>query len=158
MNLDAFLKYLSSMPFDAPVVFATNLGEIGSGYHVTELKFANISGIDCVARRSQWTEASMQLLDGHEGKHMPANKLARILEQSIKHVPGLGATDFHVEFAHRNEGMRKYLADKPELRGGKIYVQMDEATAVCKPASEMGAKCGPSECCPPKEQSGGCCR
>ncbi|MGI9394843.1 MAG: DUF6428 family protein [Boseongicola sp.] len=157
MNLNTFLSSLSSMPADAPLVFATDLGEIGSGYHVTEFKHANITGIDCGARRSEWSEASMQLLDGHEGDHMKAGKLARILELSLGQVPGLGAAEFHVEFAHRNQGMRKYFADKPELKGDKVYVQMDETTAVCKPASEMGVECGPSNCCPPKAQSVSCC-
>ena len=157
MNLDTLLQTLQTAPPDAPVVFTTASGEIGGGYHVTELKHASITGIDCGARISEWTEVSMQLLDGDQGEHMPAGKLTGILAQSQKHIPGLSDADLLIEFEHRNDGLRRFSAEAPELREGRVYIRMEETTAVCKPANEMGVACGTSGCCPPSAQPSGCC-
>lgn len=140
MNLNDVIAALSDAPDTSPLVFTTAEGEVGAGYHVTELKLAQITGIDCAARVSKWTEASLQLLDGapldsEEGRaHMPLGKFLGILRQSEWKVPGLGDAPLKVEFAHGNEGLRTFELGKPEITDDRVVIRLQGSHAVCKPA------------------------
>lgn len=160
MSCDTLLEILEGLPGDAPLVFATADGEIGDGYHVTEFKLAHVTGIDCGARLSNWTEATFQLLDGEGGGHMVAGKFSAILKQSIGKVSGLGDAPLQVEFAHGNRGRRLYHLEAPELRGGRIVVGLRDTRAHCKPALDRAMALGSSAgCCgDASSRTSGCCR
>lgn len=147
MTLNLLLAHLKSATAETPVVFIADSVKIGSGYHVTELKLARITSIDCGGRLAEWTEAAMQLLDGSKGEFMTSSKLAAILEQSVRQVKELGNAQAHIEFAPGNKGMRKYHMRPPKLKDGNLLIQMEESHAACKPAQEMQASCGPTKCC-----------
>ena len=99
------------------MVFETDEGEIGDGYHVTEFKAGTCDGDRLRgARLSNWSEATLQLLDGQGVGHMPAGKFAGILKQSIAKVSGLGDAPLQVEFAHGNRGQ----ADLPAGNAGTL--------------------------------------
>ena len=157
MTLNSFLESLNAAPSTASLVFSTDQGDVGTGYHVTEFKHAKITGIDCGARVSEWVEASMQLLDDKQGSHMKVGKFAGILQKSVVQVAGLGEASTRIEFAPRNDGMRTYEMDVPEIRGDTVLVRMHEIRAVCKPAIESGGTCEPSQGCGPSLTSRGCC-
>lgn len=146
MTINDFLQTLADKPTNAPVVFTTEQGEISGGYHVTELKLANITGIDCAARQTEWAEASVQLLDGGGGAHMEVGKLSNILGQSKRQVKGLGEADMHFEFAHNNAGLQRYTMQSAADVNGRIVIHLDTQRAVCKPAQD----------CVPADDSG-CC-
>lgn len=74
MKLNELLAHLKTTPSASALVFSTEDGDIGSGYHVTEFKHAKVTGIDCGGRVSEWVEASVQLLDGSGGSHMAVGK------------------------------------------------------------------------------------
>ncbi|WP_298963760.1 DUF6428 family protein [uncultured Roseibium sp.] len=156
MSLSDLLETLQALPSEAPVVFLTDEGEIGAGYHVTELKLSHVTSIDCGARIASWSEAALQLLDGADGGHMTAGKLSAILRQSIARVSGLAAVPLKAEFAHGNEGMHLYGIDTPELEGAKVVVRLTQLRAHCKPALEMPANQNMSACCGTSPQSQ-CC-
>jgi len=143
----SLLETLQALPSDLPLVFRTEEGAIGDGYHVTELKLAQISSIDCGGRLAAWTEAALQLLDGNGGGHMPVGKFAAILDQSIARVKGLGDCPVHVEFAHGNKGMRLYDIALPELLSGQVEVALTETRANCKPALDYTAANEVAGCC-----------
>ncbi len=147
MTPATLLNTLKALPKDAPLVFQTAHGAIGSGYHVTEYKLASVSSIDCGGRLSNWTEAALQLLDGVGGEYMTAGKFNAILAQSISKVNGLADTPLHVEFAHQNEGLRIYQIETPELIEGVISFPLSEDRAHCKPALETIAHAKVSGCC-----------
>ncbi len=147
MTLEAFLTLLASVPQDVPLVFETDDGVIGDGYHVTEFKLARITGIDCGARQAQWSEATLQLLDGAGGGHMAAGKFAAIARQSIDRIPDLATVPLQVEFAHGNRGMRIHDLSRPEVRGDAVRVRLGEKRSICKPVMEA----------PVQRQGAGCC-
>lgn len=136
MTPETLLARLERLPADAPLVFETDDGPALGGYHVTELKHARISSIDCGARQAQWDEAVLQLLDGGGGEHMMVGKFTAILAQSIRHVPGLGPAAMSVEFAHANRGLRVFRPDAPQLEDQAVVVRLAEARPVCKPARD----------------------
>tara|TARA_R110002049_G_scaffold10127_9_gene50624 strand:+ start:1990 stop:2469 length:480 start_codon:yes stop_codon:yes gene_type:complete len=142
MNFATLLETLSAAPADLPLIFETSDGAIGAGYHVTEFKHAQITGIDCGARLSNWSEATLQLLDGAGRAHMRLSTFTNILRQSIAQVPGLGTAPIRVEFAPGNAGMRSYDMQAPDVSGDRAVIRLREARAICKPAHDKGGTCG----------------
>ncbi len=136
MTLDDLLAATRALPPELPLVFVTDDGPVGPGYHVTELKLARIVSIDCGARTSSWSETVLQLLDGHGRAHMPVGKFAGILAQSVRKVDGLGASPAFVEFGHHNAGMQIFRPGEPELTEGDVVLRLHPVRAQCKPASE----------------------
>lgn len=156
MTPQLLLETLEALPADLPLVFQTEEGEIGKGYHVTELKLAQISSIDCGGRLASWTEAALQLLDGRGGGHMNVGKFAAILGQSVSRVKGLATSPLHVEFAHGNRGMRIYSLSTPLVREGFVSVGLGETRAICKPAQDHAQKTETGGCCG-SQASSSCC-
>jgi Family of unknown function (DUF6428) len=134
MTLDDLLRAMQSFPAGLPLVFITDDGPVGAGYHVTELKLANLVSIDCGARTSAWSESMLQLLDGQGRAHMPVGKFLGILKQSLRKVDGLGAAPAFVEFGHQNAGMQIFRLSKPEQDGGAVTLRLQPVRAHCKPA------------------------
>lgn len=135
----AVLAALSPAEPSAPLIFRTAKGEIFGGYHVTELKLADIRSIDCLARQSQWREATLQLLDGRGGDPMTVGRFRRILEQSARGLDGLSEAPLQVEFAHGNDGVRLYSMQVPALEAERVVIDLADLRAQCKPAEEAAA-------------------
>lgn len=147
MTPDDLLALTRALPGDAPLEFTTEGGTIGPGYHVTELKMAQIVSVDCGARKSAWTEATLQLLDGEGGAHMTVGKFSKILAQSARHLDGLGSSPLRVEFAHGNVGMQIFEPTEPKLEDGIVTLGLRPVRAHCKPAIEWRQFTGASGCC-----------
>lgn len=119
-----------------PLIFSTDEGDIGPGYHVTELKHLDISSIDCGGRLADWTETQLQLLDGAEGGHMEVGKFIAIARRSIAQVPGLARSTLAVEYAPGNRGLRRYLIAGLQQGEDAVRVKLVEDKAACKPARD----------------------
>ena len=144
MNLNDLQSELENVPTDLPLVFVTGEGPIGAGYHVTELKLADIVSIDCGAQTERWSEATLQLLDGHGDADMPVGKFRAIVGQSMASVEGLGVSPLHVEFAHGNAGLQIFEIAEAVISDDNIALSLVPLRAVCKPAKRMagvGAEC-----------------
>lgn len=134
MTLDDLINTIRTLPANAPLVFSTADGPIGEGYHVTELKLANINSIDCGAQTDTWTETTLQLLDGQGRTHMPVGKFTSILEQSARKIVGLGDSPLRVEFSHGNAGLQIFEPVAPEFVDGGVLLKLQTIHAQCKPA------------------------
>jgi len=156
MTLNDLLEFLDALPQEAPLVFNTDAGPIGDGYHVTELKLLRVDSIDCGARRSNWVESVLQLLDGEGGGHMSVGKFSAIARQSSRHLGGLADHDLQVEFAPRNKGLRVFQPMIPELLDGTVSLPLKEGRAHCKPALERVSNPGKAGCCGGGTE-GACC-
>ncbi|GAB2183839.1 DUF6428 family protein [Roseibium sp. LAB1] len=156
MTLNDLLDLLDALPTEAPLVFSTDAGPIGDGYHVTELKLVQVDSIDCGARRSNWTECVVQLLDGEGDGHMSVGKFSAIARQSSHKINGLADHELQVEFAPRNSGLRVFQPLVPELLNGTVALFLKEARAHCKPALERVPSLGTIGCCG-TGSAGACC-
>ncbi|MDF0600851.1 DUF6428 family protein [Psychromarinibacter sp. C21-152] len=146
-TLDAFLTTLRSADPNLPTRFRTPGGDLGAGFHITELKHADIESIDCGGRRSRFREAVVQVLDGRGPRAMPAGKMAAILARSLTEIPGLGDAPFAVECAPANRGLTRYRADVPRIEDGHLVIALSPEHAVCKPMADR-AGCAPkTPCC-----------
>lgn len=157
MNLADLSGAFADAPDTTPLVFVTDEGEIGAGYHLTELKFAQITGIDCAARVTEWTEATVQLLDGDGRSHMQLGKFRSILRQSVTTIPGLKDAPLKVEFAHGNEGMRTYEMEMPDVQPDCAMIRLRDSRAMCKPAFAWSGVRGVAKANADEVRSGGCC-
>jgi len=147
MTLNDLLQDLRAMPSEAPLAFVTGQGPIKGGYHVTELKQSKVTSIDCGARVTEWSEATLQLLDGSGGQLMSVAKFTAIVGQSVTQLTGLGDLSARVEFAAGNVGMRTYDIATPVANGDEIIVGLSEVTALCKPGKEVSAAMNSKSCC-----------
>lgn len=146
-TLSELVQTLSDARPDLPATFRTGAAEIGAGYHVTELKLADIDSIDCAGRRARWSEALLQLLDGQDGQRLTAGKVAAILRRSLAEIPGLADAPLAVEFAHGNRGLARYRLGTPEFAGSRIVLPLIDERALCKPATELSCCGAASTCC-----------
>lgn len=149
------LTHLRALPEVAPLIFRTEDGPISGGYHVAEWKQTTVQSIDCGAARASWTESVLQLLDGSGGKHMSNCKFVGILDQSIRHVEGLGDSPMQVEFAHGNRGLGLFKPTRPIAAGDAIMLELVVSRPVCKPAERIANAMTDGRSA--KRRSSGCC-
>lgn len=139
-TLDRLINEMTGATADLPLVFRTDASDIGPGYHVTELKHLSVNSIDCGGRRSSWYEAQLQLLDGRHGTHMSVGKFASIAHRSAAAIDGLATIPLSVEYAPRNQGLRRYLIEGLKAEPDSVRVFLVEDGAVCKPQRDMACR------------------
>lgn len=140
MTLHEMREILQQKNPDASLAFSTTSGTIGAGYHVTELKASDITSIDCAGNLSQWSETSLQLLDGAHGEFMKVDKFLGILNHSFAMIETLKASRTFVEFSPKNEGLRIYEPELQETGSEIAQFRLIDARAQCKPS--LSGSCG----------------
>lgn len=168
MNFAYLLTRLKSQEAVLPLVFEFDGKPIGAGYHVTELRHSNSTGIDCGGVVESWQEARLQLLDGHGDGYMSVGKFTAILEKSIAKLPMLSDAELLVEYSPNNLGLKLMALDDPVVRDGQVSLSLRNSKAVCKPAkrklsdgTSTSSCCGTpnkgSDCCASAKPTSGCC-
>ena len=158
MTPQELLTSLDAVGRDAPLIFVTENGPINAGYHVTEVKLASVRSLDCAARRSDWTEAQIQLLDGRGQDYMTVGKFTGILRKATTELVGLLEAPVKFEFSHGNKGLHILEPGRPIMGSHEVSLPLGEVNAACKPAVEValastntgcygGAQKAPSSCC-----------
>ena len=145
-TLNDLITDLKTLDPDLPLVFATDAGEIGGGYHVTELKRATINSIDCGGNLSEWVETNLQLLDGSEREHMKLGKFIAIANQSMAKINGLADSPLSFEYSPGNIGLHRYAAEWINAGSDTVTVRLKEDRAKCKPAVRFQETTG-ANCC-----------
>lgn len=153
-RLGELLHVLTGTP-DHKLTFRSSEGDIGSGYHVTELKQASIKSIDCGGRTSQWQETVLQLLDGSGGTHMTVGKFIAIARKSEDALPGLSEMPLFFEYAPHNEGLRRMKVVGLDVQDQRAVILLGDDKAVCKPFADW--QNAAADCCTPKPQARKCC-
>jgi len=129
------------------VVFRTDEGEMGGGFHLTEMKLAIIDSMDCAGRRHHWAEAVMQLLDGAGDKSMSVGKLTGILRRCTDELAGLDDAPLFVEGAVHNRGMMRFHVASVAADAGRVHIALAPETALCKPARAFSRAKVDTACC-----------
>ena len=134
-------RHLSTLPPDAPVRFVAEGAAFGPGTHVTEIRRHAVASLDCGGQRADWTEATLQLLDGTGGQPITASKLLGILTKAESALPDLGDAPLHVEGAPGNGPMIRFTPATPNLQDGEIRIALGGTQALCKPMARSGGCC-----------------
>lgn len=146
-TIEVFKSELTHADAERALIFATNEGPIGAGYHVTELRLNNVKSIDCAGRQATWQDGTLQLLDGYGEAHMKVSKLGEIIKASVAAIPELESAPLHVEFAPGNEGLRLYNVNGFQRTEDALIVQLQEQQAACKPAQQAALRSQSVACC-----------
>ena len=144
---------------DSPLVFYYDGRPVKPGYHVTEVKAAQFSALDCGANPEAWSEIFIQLWDIEEDDrtHMPSGKFRAIIRKVTEHVKLDESARLTFEVSDGVQPMQLYCAAMPTLRAGAVHVELSPRPASCKPRdrwlaeqAQAAACCGPAsaaKCC-----------
>ena len=94
-----------------------------------------------------WTETHLQLLDGRGGARMSVGKFIGIARQPAKKLPGLADAPLFVEFAPRNDGLRRYRIAAVSYGTDRVQIALRDDAAVCKPEQEHLTAAAVTSCC-----------
>ncbi|UXS01286.1 DUF6428 family protein [Agrobacterium tumefaciens] len=159
ISLGLLLGTLARKP-DLPLVFRYDGQVVRPGYHVTEVKAGQFSGLDCGANPEAWAEIFVQLWDVEDGgrTHMQAGKFAAIIRKVSEHVKLDGSARLTFEVSDGVRPMALYCAAMPQVGETVISVELAPRPASCKPRDRWLAEqetATPKPCCTPS--STGCC-
>ena len=120
----------------APLRFAAPDGPIAGGYHVTELKYAEITSIDCAARVTTSEHATLELLDGYGGPMMTVGTFRKLMRHAAEGVAGLERAPLRVEFGHGNTDLRVFHIHHVDPSKTDPTIHLTATRATCKPAQD----------------------
>ncbi len=156
-SVNDLTAYLKGRGDTDQVLFEAEGDAVGRGYHLTELRLAKISSIDCGGVADAWEEAQMQVLDAPGDVAMSAGKMAAILSRSAAEINGLADAPLNVEFSPGNDGLGRYRLGVPRAADGVVTLPLTPMVPECKAMSRAFAKPAAEECCGPKRPVASCC-
>lgn len=139
------------------LVFEHDGRRIQAGYHVTEIKSASFSSLDCGARPQQWHETIVQLWDVQddaERGHMPLRKFLGIWKKVDDAVAFNGDAEIKFEWGDAAMPAVHYTFDGIKDEGDALVVLLQPVRATCKPRDEwwLGQQ-NEDRCCTPAQNS-----
>lgn len=167
MNWTDFKTQLAQHPeLHLQFEFAENQ-RVHPSFHITEIKQANITSVDCGGKMNAWTEVIVQLWEPKSNeteRSMNVSKAISIIELVEKMLPLNPNSPVKIEFGNDRFDTRQMHPQAFEIDNDEIIVKLTADTTQCK-AIERGQTCGTpkekvklseleSSCCAPNS---GCC-
>jgi hypothetical protein len=133
---------------------------IRPSFHITEIKQAPITSVDCGGKMNAWTEVIVQIwepeADNRTGtdQSMKVSKALSIIELVERSLPINPKAMVKIEFGNSQYDTRQLLPKEIKVVGGELIVDLRPDTVQCK-ALEQGQTCGTDAsveacCAPPK--------
>jgi len=126
-----------------------------AAYHITEIKQAPITSVDCGGVMNTWTEVIIQLWEPEnkqQEKAMHVSKALTIVELVEKSLPLNPDGLVKIEFGNPQFDTRQMLPKSLTIDGENLIIDLRPDTVQCK-AIEKGGSCGTNslgeECCTP---------
>ena len=150
-NLPALKNTLSTHP-EAELVFLVDDSPINKGYHITEIKHADIKSLDCGRGTDEWQEIIIQILDGSlpgANQNMSCEKFLGIVGASNTALDVGAQADLFFEFSPGNGTIQRMQIQSIETSPTSTVVSLDGVRAQCKPLAKLldATKARVSECC-----------
>jgi len=128
---------------------------VDAGYHITEIKQAPITSVDCGGVRNAWTEIIVQLWvpeNAGQQQAMKVKKALSIVEIVEKMLPLNPNGTVKIEFGNSEFDTRQMFPNSVITSGENLVVDLRPDTVQCK-AISRGGSCGTNEkgeeCCTP---------
>ncbi len=128
---------------------------VDAAYHITEIKQAPITSVDCGGVMNAWTEIIVQLwepLNEQQDRAMKVSKALSIVELVEKALPLNPNGIVKIEFGNSQFDTRQMLPKELVASGDNLVVDLRPDSVQCK-AIERGGSCGTDEqgeeCCTP---------
>jgi hypothetical protein len=128
---------------------------VGAAYHITEIKQAPITSVDCGGVINKWTEVIVQLWEPQgkpQDRAMQVGKALSIIELVENALPLNPDGIVKIEFGNSKFDTRQMLPKDIIVDGDNLIVDLRPDAVQCK-AIERGGNCGTNdngeECCSP---------
>lgn len=130
---------------------------VKASYHITEIKQAPITSVDCGGVVNRWTEVILQLMEpqNEKGTLMPVAKalsIISIVEKALALEPNALVK---IEFGNSEFDTRQMLPAQISLQGSNLVVDLQADQVECK-AIGRGGSCGTADdkddCCAPSAE------
>ncbi len=155
LNWNAFKEALMQHPqLTLQFQYAENKW-IDASYHITEIKQAPITSVDCGGVMNKWTEIIVQLWEpgnADETRAMKVEKALSIINAVEKLLPLDADAAVKIEFGNSEFDTRQMFPGEINVEGDNLVVDLRPSSVQCK-AIERGGSCGTTsegaECCTP---------
>jgi hypothetical protein len=131
---------------------------VDASYHITEIKQAPITSVDCGGVLNNWTEIIVQLWEPsakQQERAMKVRKALSIIEIVEKKLPLDGSAIVKIEFGNSQFDTRQMYPGSIIADGENLIVDLQPDFTQCK-AVGRGGSCGTdekgAECCAPAEK------
>ncbi|MDB5030508.1 DUF6428 family protein [Mucilaginibacter sp.] len=117
---------------------------VDASYHITEIKQAPITSVDCGGVMNSWTEIIVQLYEPagkDELRAMKVNKALSIINLVEKSLPLNPLGIVKIEFGNTEFDTRQMLPNNLIIDGDSLIVDLRPDSVQCK-AIDRGGNCG----------------
>lgn len=128
---------------------------VDAAYHITEIKQAPITSVDCGGKMNSWTEVIVQLWEPvgePQERAMLVDKALSIINLVEKTLPLNPLATVKIEFGNSAFDTRQMHPNQVMVDGNNLIINLQPDTVQCK-AIERGGSCGTTtsgeECCTP---------
>lgn len=144
MSWQSFKDQLKTHP-DQILQFQFAAGKfVAPSYHITEIKQAPITSVDCGGKMNAWTEIIVQLwepLEEQTDRAMAVHKALKIVDLVEKSLPLNPAGIVKIEFGNSGFDTRQMYPNELLLEGENLIVDLQPDATQCK-ATDRGQTCG----------------
>jgi hypothetical protein len=147
-------KLLQHPDFDLQFQYAEGK-LVDAAYHITEIKQAPITSVDCGGMLNNWTEIIVQLwVPEHQeqARSMKVSKALSIVAIVEKMLPLDPSGTVKIEFGNSEFDTRQMFPNEMVVDGGSLIVDLRPDAVQCK-ALARGGSCGTNDngeqCCAP---------
>lgn len=144
MNWNEFKTQLAeNLGLHLQFEFAKNQ-KVNPSFHITEIKQANITAVDCGGKMNAWTEVILQLWEPNTteiGRSMQVSKAMSIIDLVEKTLPMNPNSIVKIEFGNDLFETRQMLPQDFEFINDEIIVKLVSDKTQCK-AIGRGESCG----------------
>lgn len=131
---------------------------VDQSYHITEIKQAPITSVDCGGVKNEWTEVIVQLWEPgvkEQDRAMKSRKALSIIELVEKSLAINPDAEVKIEFGNSKFDTRQMYPALITVEGENLIVCLTPDAVQCK-AIGRGGSCGTTEageeCCTPAEK------
>jgi hypothetical protein len=127
---------------------------VDAAYHITEIKQAPITSVDCGGVMNTWTEIIVQLWvpeNGDQARSMKVSKALSIVNIVEKMMPLDPNGTVKIEFSNSEFDTRQMFLNEINASGDCLIIDLRPDAVQCK-AQTRGGSCGTNEgedCCAP---------
>ncbi|WP_295769236.1 DUF6428 family protein [uncultured Mucilaginibacter sp.] len=128
---------------------------VDAAYHITEIKQAPITSVDCGGVMNNWTEIIMQLWvpeNEQQERSMTVSKALSIVDIVEKMLPLDPNGTVKIEFGNSEFDTRQMFPNSIDVNGDQLTIDLRPDAVQCK-AITRGGSCGTDEkgeeCCTP---------
>jgi hypothetical protein len=151
-------KLLQNPELDLQFQYAENK-RVDASYHITEIKQAPITSVDCGGVLNKWTEIIVQLWEPENQQQLRAMKVKKalsIIDIVEKALTLDDAAIVKIEFGNSAFDARQMFPNEIIIDGEDLIIDLRPDAVQCK-AIDRGGSCATTasgeECCAPAEKS-----